>query len=77
MFVMTRHLIARACKVSRFARKLNSAPADLESRPRTPEKIGVRSGVRVRSGVGLVGLGTATVVLCGPAHKEPPYIYRC
>ena len=35
-----RRLIARTCKIFRFARKLNSAPADLESRLRPPQRVG-------------------------------------
>ena len=35
---VSRRLIARTCKVSRFARKLSTAPADLESRPRADTK---------------------------------------
>ena len=48
----TRNIIARTCKVFRFARKLSTAPADLESRVRVRVRVWVR--VRVGSGVGLV-----------------------
>ena len=71
----------RTYKVFRFARKLNTAPADLEeSRPGAPQRVrgrvrvgvGVRVRSGVRSGVGLVwgrvGLGTATVVFCADPH---------
>ena len=61
----TRRLITRTCKVFRFARKLNTAPASLESRRRGSGQVW-----------GRVGLGSATVVLCGPAHREPLYINR-
>ena len=44
----TRRLIARTCKVFRFARKLSTAPADLESTPRVPQRVGLGLGVRVR-----------------------------
>ena len=48
-------LVARTCKVFRFARKLNTAPADLESRPRVPQMVGLGLGL----GLGLeLGLGS-------------------
>ena len=53
----TRSLIARACKVFRFARKLGTAPADLASRPRAPQRVGL--GLRLGLGLGLgSGLGS-------------------
>ena len=82
-------LFARTCKVFRFARKLNTAPADLESRPRAPPpqslvafgvrvrvRVRVRVEVRARSGVGSGWTGHLNRRLCGPAHREPPYINR-
>ena len=56
----TRRLIARTCKVFRFARKLSSAPARPRKQTESPPKgwVGVRVRVRLRvrvgSGVGLV-----------------------
>ena len=55
----TRRLIARTCKVFRFARKLSSAPADLESRPRAPQRVGLGLGLGLGFGLGLgSGLGS-------------------
>ena len=69
-----RRLIARTCKVFRFARKLNTAPADLESRLRAPQRggLGLGLGLGLGSGSGLgSGWSGHRVVLCGPAHREP------
>ena len=49
-------LIARTCKVFRFARALNTAPADFESRPRAPQRVGLGLGLGLGFGSGL-GLG--------------------
>ena len=51
----TRRLIARTstCKVFGFARKLNTAPADLECRPRPPLRIGLGLGLGLGLGSGL------------------------
>ena len=49
----TRRLIARTCKVFRFARKLSTAPADLESRPQAPQKVGLGLGLGLGLGSGL------------------------
>ena len=43
-------LIARTCKVFRFARKFNTAPADFESRPRAPQRVGSGLGLGLGSG---------------------------
>ena len=55
---ITTSLIARTCKVFRIARELSTASADLESRPRAPQRVRVRVRVRIRvrvgPGVGLV-----------------------
>ena len=64
---------ARTCKVFRLARKLSTAPADLDSRPRAPQRVGVRVRVRdrVRSGVGFVW--TAQPSFCGDLHTGSRY----
>ena len=41
----TRRIIARTCNVFRIARKLSTTPADLESRPRAPQKVGLGLGL--------------------------------
>ena len=43
-------LIARVCKVFTLARKLNTPPADLESTPRPPQRVGLGLGSGVGSG---------------------------
>ena len=79
----TRRLIARTCKVFRFARKLSAAPADLESRHRAPQRVGgrvkvrVRVRVRVRVGAGVGLVWAAQPSFCAELHiGEPPYINR-
>ena len=51
----TRRLIPRTCKVFRIARKLSTAPADLESRPRAPQRVGLGLGLGSGHGSGWSG----------------------